>query len=383
MCKACAGRDWGLIDSFWNEGLALPAHSYVSGRGSFVSARVADTPKWTDAFPPPDGVGDVKPVTGLEPAGLIGAGPDDAPNAIGPGVPTVTVYPIGTAMSPATRTVGTLELNADQDYRQVTLEAGKTYEIHMYGLAGGPNAVALADAYIELYGAAGNFITAADGGAMTPANEVNSGFDVLLTFTAEVSGTYYINSRAFDNVPEDGPGGEGVGDYELFVREADPNAPGTYRAYYDLDNPLHAIDWGSRLINKIHQTVRNPDGDEGTRNTGNAQGTPGPYTGPNQGVSTGNPSGFPNAPATYDDPLVDADNDGNGIGDPTPITFTVPGKNVITVYFAKQGGDVQIRRSVAARPDRDRAGRRPQHLRNRLDEKRARRLFGCRGYRLY
>ena len=186
---------------------------------------------------------------------------------------------------------------------------------------------------------AGNFVTAADGGATTPANELNSGFDALLTFVAQTSGTFYINARAFDNVAENGPGGEGVGDYEVFVREADPNAPGTYRPYYDLDSPLHAIDWGSRLINKIHQTARNPDGNEGPRTTGNPQGDPGPYSGPNQAPSTGNPGGFPNAPAMFDDPLVDSatDADTNTIGDPTPLKFDVPGKNVITVYFARQG----------------------------------------------
>jgi serralysin len=296
----------------------------------------ADPVKLAQAFPGPDGVGDFRGGP-FNPAGVILAGPDDAPNAIGPGVPTVTVHPIGTEMNATTRTVGTLEMNADQDYRQITLQAGKTYEIHMYSLAGGPNNVPLADPYIELYDAAGNFITAADGGAKTVYNEANSGFDVLLTFTAEVSGTFYINSRAYDNDPVDGTGGEGVGDYELFVREVDPNAPGTYRPYYDLDSPLHAIDWGSRLINKIHQTVRNPDGEEGPRVTGNPQETPGPYSGPNQSVSTGNPNGFANAPDMFDDPLVDANGDGNPIGDATPLKFTVPGKNVITVYYARAG----------------------------------------------
>jgi hypothetical protein len=292
----------------------------------------------------PDGVGDFKSFNPLAQANLIIVGPDDAPNAIGPNVQTLTVQPIGGTAS----TVGTIEMNGDQDYRKVTLVAGKTYEIGMYGLAGGPNGIPLADSYIELYDAAGDFVTAADGGAKTPANDFNSGFDVLLTFVAEVSGTYYINSRAFDNVPEDGTTGEGIGDYQVFVREADPNDPSTYKPFYDLDDPLHAIDWGSRLINKIHQTARNPDGEEGTRGpnapagireTGNPQGDPAPYSGPNQAKTTGNPNGFSNAPATYDDPLVDSstDADTNPIGDPTPLTFDIPGKNVITVYFARQG----------------------------------------------
>jgi Ca2+-binding RTX toxin-like protein len=332
MCKSCNVFSWNYRlhrQDVQNEAALT---------GELITSQLMQ--KLTDAFPGPDGVGDVKFFDPLTSAGLIGVGPDDAPNAISPTVPVLTVQPIGSTNSE----VGTIELNGDQDFRQVTLVAGKTYEIGMYGLAGGPNLVPLADAYIELYDADGNFVTAADGGAKTVANEANSGFDVLLTFVAEVSGTFYINARAFDNDPTDGSTGEGVGDYEIFVREADPADPGTYKPYYDLDSPLHAIDWGSRLINKIHQTVRNPDGNEGTRDTGNAQGTPGPYTGPNQAPTTLNPNGFANAPATYDDPLVDSasDADTNPIGDPTPLTFTVPGKNVITVYFARQGEEYKF-----------------------------------------
>jgi hypothetical protein len=324
MCRVCEKLSVNSLSGFYSDEIRTGGGEYGKPINAFVSER-GDDFSLSNPFTT---------------SGLIGAGPDDAPNAIGPNVPTLTVQPIGSTSS----TVGTIELNGDQDFRQVTLVAGKTYEIGMYGLAGGPNAVPLADAYIELYDAAGNFITAADGGAKTVANEANSGFDVLLTFVAEVSGTFYVNARAFDNDATDGTTGEGVGDYEVFVREADPNDPGTYKPYYDLDSPLHAIDWGSRLINKIHQTARNPDGDEGTRNTGNAQGDPAPYSGPNQSQTTGNPNGFSNAPATYDDPLVDSstDADTNPIGDPTPLTFDIPGKNVITVYFARQGEEYKF-----------------------------------------
>ena len=61
--------------------------------------------------------------------------------------------------------------------------------------------------------------------------------------------------------------------------------------YYDVDSPLHSIDWGSQ----VDRTSRNPDGEEGPRVTGNA------FT----GVGC-NPYG-------------------------------IEGKNVITVYFAKAG----------------------------------------------
>ena len=58
----------------------------------------------------------------------------------------------------------------------------------------GPSGVPLSDAYIELYDAAGNLVTSADGGGPnTP-----SGLDALLTFIPQTSGTYYINARAFD-----------------------------------------------------------------------------------------------------------------------------------------------------------------------------------------
>jgi Ca2+-binding RTX toxin-like protein len=331
MCKSCNVFSW----NYRLHRQDLEGELFTDGLVMSQLGALATDPKSSDAFLAPDGVGDLKPVNPFASAGIIGVGPDDAPNAIGPNVPTLEVQPVGGN----NKTIGTIETNGDQDFRQITLVAGKTYEIGMYSLAGGPNAVALPDAYLELYDSAGRFVTAADGGAKTPANEVNSGFDVLLTFTATSSGTFYINSRAYDNDPTDGTTGEGVGDYEVFAREADPNAPGTYKPYYDLNSPLHAIDWGSRLINKVHETARNPDGDEGTRDTGNAPGDPAPYSGPNQAKTTGNPSGFSNAPAMYDDPLVDSvtDADTNPIGDATPLTFDIPGKNVITVYYARRG----------------------------------------------
>ncbi|HEY5711884.1 MAG TPA: M10 family metallopeptidase C-terminal domain-containing protein, partial [Allosphingosinicella sp.] len=192
----------------------------------------------------------------------------------------------------APHTISTIDGLGDQDFFKVTLEAGQDYEIGMYGYSAGPNAVPLLDAYIEVYDSAGNLIVSADGGAPTPANDINSGFDVLLTYTPDVSGTYYINARAFDQDPSNndavGGPGDGAGDYELFVREA---LPGAYQPYYSVDSPLYAIDWGSQ----VDGTARNPDGNEGPRDTGNDQGTP----------------------------------------DPSP--FAIAGKNVVTIYFARPG----------------------------------------------
>lgn len=184
--------------------------------------------------------------------------------------------------------ISTIDTIGDQDFYKVTLNAGQSYEIGMYGYTGGPNGVPNPDSYVEIYDATGHLIVSGDGGADTPANDVNSGFDVLMTYTPDVTGTYYINARAFDQTPVNGETGDSVGDYELFVRDASPTA---YHPYYNVDSPLYAIDWGTQ----VDGTVRNPDGNEGTRDTGNAQGTP----------------------------------------DASP--FAIAGKNVVTIYFAKAG----------------------------------------------
>jgi serralysin len=248
---------------------------------------------------PVDGVGDLRPEVLTTALPTITT--DEAGDGIGiaPGNPILTV-------DAASHRIGTLNVNGDQDFYQVTLTAGQTYQIGMYGYAAGPNLVPNPDSFVEIYDSAGNLITSGDGGATTPANEVNSGFDVLMTFEATATGTYYINARAFDNNPVDGSTGEGVGDYELFVNTTDPNDPSVYHPYYDPDSPLYAIDWGTR-VNKVNQSAANPDGNEGPRPTGNAQGTP----------------DF-------------ADDDGiASLAAAQHVDIT--GKNVITVYFARAG----------------------------------------------
>ncbi|MEA3065601.1 MAG: serralysin [Sphingomonadales bacterium] len=234
---------------------------------------------------------------------VIGVGPDDAGDGIGvaPGNPTVIVD--------AAHTIGTIGTIGDQDYYAVTLEAGKTYEIGQFGYSAGPNLIPLQDAYLELYNAAGILQGSADGGASTLANQVNSGFDAVLTVDITVTGTYYINARAFDNNSANGTTGEGVGDYELYVHQVDPNDPNVYHPYYDASSPLYAIDWGTR-VNKVNQTAANPDGNEGTRPTGNAQGTP-----------------------TYGSAL----NMNQLLLDNHKTAADIAGKNVITIYFAKAG----------------------------------------------
>jgi Ca2+-binding RTX toxin-like protein len=250
------------------------------------------TGRYATALLPPDGIGDLQ-----EPSGnvLLVITADAVGDGIGvaPGNPILTV---GTFAAPVASTVSTLDLPGDQDYYQVVLEAGKTYQIGMYGKVAGPGGVPLADPYLEVRTAdgtvAGNLIVTADGGASSLQNNVNSGLDVLLSFEPTVTGTYYINARAFGNAG--GSTGDEVGDYEIFVNDV-TNDPSAYRPYYDPESPLYSIDWGTQ-VNRVNQSVRNPDGNEGTRDTGNDQGVI-PLTNP----------------------------------------VLVEGKNVITIYFAKAG----------------------------------------------
>jgi Ca2+-binding RTX toxin-like protein len=240
------------------------AHDYWSGLSS--------SGKLYDAMPA-DGVGDLKPVTATT---VLILTPDDIPDS------TSTTHSI-TVDGP--HIVSTINTIGDQDFFRVDLQAGRSYEIGEYLVTGGPSGVPLSDAYIEIYDAAGNLLTSADGGGPnTP-----SGLDALATFAPETSGTYFINARAFDQDGTNGTTGDSVGDYELFVNDVTDQPH--YVPYYDIDSPLNSIDWGTQ----VDRTSRNPDGQEGPRPTGNE------YTGVGW-----NPYG-------------------------------IEGKNVITVYFAKAG----------------------------------------------
>ena len=239
-------------------------------------------------------------LTGGLTGGLILISPDDAGNGIGaaPGNPVLTVG--GAAR------IGTIGTLGDQDFYKVTLQAGQTYEITLFGHVGGKSLVPLLDSFVEIYNAAGTLLASADGGASTLINVVNSGFDAILTFQAAATGTYYINARAFDN--------NGLGDYALSVKVVDPNAPGAYTPYYDPDSPLHAFDWGSQ-VNRVNQSARNPDGNEGTRSTSAGGADP-----------TGNAQGTPVYSSLLDIPALAAAQGKD-----------ISGKNVITIYFAKAG----------------------------------------------
>ena len=256
--------------------------------------------KLTYAFPI-DGVGDLKPPVSL-PLLITTDNVPDAPDTAGATNPVLTVTAPGTT----TPVISTIDTVGDQDFYKVTLTAGVAYEFGLYSYTAGPNLVGVTDPYLELYAADGStLVVSADGGADTVYNQINSGFDVLLVYTPTTSGTYFLNARAFSNSPLT-PTGDSVGDYELFARQQDPNDPSIYRPYYEPTNPLYAIDWGTQ-VDKVNTTARNPDGNEGTRGTGNAQGTP----------------------------THSSDLDVTTLAAEQGVDIT--GKNVISIYFAKAG----------------------------------------------
>ena len=55
---------------------------------------------------------------------------------------------------------------------------------------------------------------------------------------------FYLNFNG------NGDTGDFVGDYEVFARTS------RYSPYYDLDSPLHSLDWGTQFDG----TSRNPEG---------------------------------------------------------------------------------------------------------------------------
>ena len=277
-----------------------------------ISASALQFQKYYSAFPA-DGIGHKltapPPQDPAEVAlvGLLG-GPDIANDTS----TTAGVTVGGAAL------ISTIDIPGDQDWVRVELQAGVTYDIGLSSTRNGPSGVPLFDPLVEIYRSDGTFITFDDSGGPPSPNGTD---DALLVFTPTQSGVYYINARAWDardplGLTETDPNpltttGDFVGDYEVSVRISNSTGP-----YYFVDfeseddpstvrneiglptldsSPLHSIDWGARLINKDGITVRNPDGEEGPRPTGSPQQVP------------------------------DGETQGH------------PGKNVITVYFAKAG----------------------------------------------
>jgi len=272
-----------------------------------LEARYLDT-----AFPA-DGVGGRLAVAVQDPSDFLLTGLVTDPDIPNDASTTASVTVGGASF------VSTINTPGDQDWIRVQLQAGITYEIGLFSSTNGASGVPLFDPLVELYNADGLFEGMDDSSGPSSPNGTD---DALLTFTPDASGVYYINARAWDTrdpagLSEDDPNpltttGDYVGDYETFVRV---RAEDTDGPYYPIDyetaddpsterdeiglptldsSPLHAIDWDGRLVNKMHQAVRNPDGEEGPRPTGN------PF-------------------------------------EATSNEFGITGKNVITVYFAKAG----------------------------------------------
>ncbi|HEX8217371.1 MAG TPA: M10 family metallopeptidase [Allosphingosinicella sp.] len=179
--------------------------------------------------------------------------------------------------------VSTIDAPGDQDFYKIEMTAGNVYRINQSFVLGGPSGVPLADSMFEIYDASGKLVATGTSGGSMPGGLVTTTVNAQLDFLPATSGIYYINARSGNLLNGDPFAGEPVGDYQLTVEGWDP--------FYDPDEPLYAIDWGSQ----VDRTSRNPDGAEGPRVTGN------PHTG------------------------VGHNEQG------------IEGKNVIYYYFAKQG----------------------------------------------
>src|SRR5688572_11635267 len=257
MCRVCSGENkaWSLY------------------------ARLTD---YETAFPA-DGVGDrlLVPAQAAGDLVLVGLVTD-------PDVPNDASTTAGVTVGGPTF-VSTINSPGDQDWIRVELQAGVTYEIALFSVRNGPSGVPLTDPLVELYNANGEFEGMDDSGGPSSPNGTD---DALLFFQPTESGTYYINARARDAREPFGLGIERnpltttvnfVGDYEVYVRvsnlifpyypidfetEDDPSTERNEIGLPTLDSsPLSAIDWGGRIVNKINQSVRNPDGEEGPRET--------------------------------------------------------------------------------------------------------------------
>src|SRR5690606_16946934 len=93
---------------------------------------------------------------------------------------TACAIAIGGQQTGYSNTVG------DDDWYAVQLVAGESYVFTMTGSGGTP----LQDTYLELYNSSGSLVAIDD--------DAGPGTDSMLRFTATQSGTYYINSRAWE-----------------------------------------------------------------------------------------------------------------------------------------------------------------------------------------
>ncbi len=92
---------------------------------------------------------------------------------------------------------GSLETVGDDDWIAVTLTAGSSYDIDLFGVGTSE----LSDPYLRLYNSSGTLVAQNDDGGQ--------GYDSRLVFTPTTTGTYYVSARAY----ADG----GMGDYQVTV----------------------------------------------------------------------------------------------------------------------------------------------------------------------
>ena len=101
---------------------------------------------------------------------------------------------------------GEIDDPGERDWVAITLEAGETYELDLYGDTSG--AGSLADPIMAIYDSAGIYLAGNDDGG--------EGTEAHITFEASYSGTYYLMARAYS---------AGMGTYELSVEQVLPPDP--------------------------------------------------------------------------------------------------------------------------------------------------------------
>ena len=114
---------------------------------------------------------------------------------------TLNAMAVGDSFSGALQTVG------DDDWVAVTLQAGSSYEINLFGSGVG----ALSDPYLRLYDASGTQVAFNDDGG--------SGYNSRIIYTPSSTETYFISARAY--------GDTGQGNYQITVDTAAASSPGS------------------------------------------------------------------------------------------------------------------------------------------------------------
>ena len=100
---------------------------------------------------------------------------------------------------------GRIEISSDRDWFAVSLTAGQTYTFRLNAAISN----GLSDPYLSLYGATGTLLATNDDG--------DTGYNSLISYTANSSGTFYLEARHY---------GSGVGAYTLQASADAPPAPG-------------------------------------------------------------------------------------------------------------------------------------------------------------